>query len=57
MLTHSSHTNRAFNIETAIIKDIAKQVSVTIIAHTTTTATTQATGKALTLSLRRHRLD
>jgi hypothetical protein len=34
MLTHSSHINRAFNIETAIIKDIAKQVSVTILAHT-----------------------
>lgn len=28
-LTHSSHITRALNIETAIIKDIAKQVSVT----------------------------
>ncbi len=42
MLTHSSHTTRAFNIETAIIKDIAKQVSVTTHTHTHTHTRTQA---------------
>jgi hypothetical protein len=48
-LTHSSHITRAFNIETAIIKDIAKQVSV---------ARTHARRQGrLTLSLCRCRLD